>query len=325
MNQAKTPTFRQLEYFEAVARLLNYRAAAAELNISQPALTAQISALEAALRVTLLERSRAGTHLTPEGRELLPQAREVLASMRNLRERAAVVSEGHQTTYRLGVPPTLGPYLLPQVMPELHKLHDNLKLYVREQPHQTLLQELRNGALDLAILPLPARAEDLVIEALFSEPLRYVVPADHRLAGRPVVHPPQLRGERVLTLEAQHHIHSLVTAACDRLGAHIERDFEGTSLDTLRQMVVMGLGTAFLPALYVESEMHNPEALYVCQLEGMSLIREHGLAWRAAAPSRNFFRELAADIRDIVALRLGTVVNLANAPRRRPRGEKIRA
>ncbi len=316
MNLGKPPTYKQLQYFETIARLLNYRRAAAELHISQPALSSQISTLEESLNVTLLERSRSGTHLTPEGRELLPYARDVLASMRNLRERAAVIRDGHKTTYRLGVPPTLGPYLLPQVMPELHKRYDNLKLYVREQPHGTLLQELRNGTLDLAILPLPVRAEDLVIEALFSEPLHYVVPADHRLAGMPTVQPGELRSERVLTLEAHHHIHSLVNKACQRLGADIELDFEGTSLDTLRQMVVMGLGTAFLPALYIESEMHNPEALYVCQVEGLALSREHGLAWRGATPSRHFFRELAADIYDIVALRLGKAVNLANAPRR---------
>ncbi len=317
MTRTSTPTLRQLSYFESLARQLNYRSAAEELQISQPALTTQISALENGLNVALLERSRSGTHLTPEGRELLPHAREVLAAMRGLEERAAVMSEGRQTTYRLGVPPTLGPYLLPHVMPELHKRYDQLKLYVREQPHQDLLQELRQGTLDIAILPLPMRANDLIIEELFSEPLRYVVPADHRLAGTPVVRPAQLRGEQVLTLEAQHHIHAMVKTVCERLGAPIQRDYEGTSLDTLRQMVVMGLGTAFLPALYIHSEMHKPEALYVCELKGVPLVRDHGLVWRAGAPSRHFYRELAGDIREFVDLRLGDVVRLAKPRRRR--------
>ncbi|MBN7798954.1 hydrogen peroxide-inducible genes activator [Parahaliea mediterranea] len=311
MRDPNPPTIRQLQYFDAVARHLNYRSAAEELAISQPALTAQISALENGLKVALLERSRSGTHLTPEGRELLPHAREVIAAMRTLREHAAVASEGHQATYRLGVPPTLGPYLLPHVMPELHQRHSGLKLYVREQPHQILLQELRSGALDLAILPLPLDARGLVVQAMFTEPLRYVIPADHPLAGRSVVRPRQLRGEKVLTLEAQHHIHSLVKEACANLGAVIQRDYEGTSLDTLRQMVVMGLGTAFLPALYIHSEMHRPEALHVCDLQGMTLTREHGLAWRAGAPSRHFYRRLSSDIIDIVGLRLGKAISLA--------------
>jgi len=306
----KPPSIRQLEYFEATARLLNYRAAADELAISQPALTAQISALETALNVTLLERSRSGTHLTPEGRELLPHAIEVLRATQTLCEHAAVVREGHQTTYRLGVAPTLGPYLLPHVLPKLHQDYDELKLYVREQPHQQLLQDLRSGALDLAFLPLPTIADDLIIEPLFNEPLRYVVPADHVLAASNIVRPHQLRGEKVLTLEAQHHIHNLVQTACDKLGALIQRDFEGTSLDTLRQMVVMGLGTAFLPALYIHSEMHRPEALHVCELQGMPLIRGHGLAWRAAAPSRHFYRELAGRIRELIAGNLGGVVSV---------------
>ncbi|MFV8819846.1 LysR substrate-binding domain-containing protein [Haliea sp. E17] len=311
MSQSKRPTLRQLEYFETVARLLNYRMAAAALGISQPALTTQIHALEASLNTSLLERSRSGTHLTPEGRELLPHAREVLSAMRSLQDHATVVSEGALTTYRLGVPPTLGPYLLPHVMPELHKRFGQLKIYVREQPHQTLVEELRHGTLDLAILPLPLMARDLVIERLFSEPLRYVVPAEHRFAGTPVVRPRQLRGERVLTLEAHHHIHALVREACDRFGASIERDYEGTSLDTLRQMVVMGLGTAFLPALYIHSEMHIPEALYVCELEGIPLVRDHGLAWRAAAPGRHFYREFTANLREIIDGRLGDVVEIS--------------
>jgi LysR family transcriptional regulator, hydrogen peroxide-inducible genes activator len=310
MPQSKTPSLRQLEYFECVARHLNYRAAAEELRISQPALTAQVSALESTLAVALLERSRAGTQLTPEGRELLPLAREVITTLRSLCEHAAVISEGHQATYRLGVPPTLGPYLLPHVMPSLHQRHSGLKLYVREQPHQLLLQELHQGGLDLAILPLPVESARLVVEPLFTEPLRYVVPADHPLARSSSVRPPQLRGQKVLTLEAQYHIHSLVRDVCERLGATIQRDYEGTSLDTLRQMVVMGLGTAFLPALYIHSEMHNPEALQVCDLQDMPLAREHGLAWRAGAPSRHFYRELAADFLDIIQQRLGEVVSV---------------
>jgi LysR family hydrogen peroxide-inducible transcriptional activator len=311
MPDDKLPTLRQLQYFEAVARQLNFRAAAAELEISQPALTAQVSALEQALTVILLERSRAGTRLTPEGRELLPHARAVINALQTLCEHATVLSAGHQTTYRLGVPPTLGPYLLPHVMPALHQSQAGLKLYVRELPYLALLQELRQGGLDLAILPLPLAAPDLLVQPLFTEPLRLVVPADHPLAGRAAVRPGQLRGEKVLTLEAQHHIHGLVRDLCERVGAVIQRDYEGTSLDTLRQMVVMGLGTAFLPALYIHSELHTPEALQVCTLRGMSLEREHGLAWRASAPSRHFYRELAAGFLEIISERLGTVVRVA--------------
>ncbi|WP_346839755.1 hydrogen peroxide-inducible genes activator [Microbulbifer sp. SAOS-129_SWC] len=307
------PTLKQLEYFVAIAASGSYRRAAEELGVSQPALTTQVAALERSLGLSLFERSRAGTLLTPAGRELLEQARQILLAMRELREHADMIARGHQTTYRLGVPPTVGPYLLPNVLPELHKRHHQLKLYVREAPPRLLQRDLVDGAFDLAILPLPLASEELALEPLFTEPLKFVVPADHRLADRTKVTPSQLRGEKVLTLEDQHHFHHQVQEICRDLGAQLQRDYEGTSLDTLRQMVVMGLGVAFLPGLYVHSEMHDPEALHVSELKGKPILRQHGLVWRASAPGRNFYRQLAADMRTIIGRRLGDVVTVAGS------------
>ena len=233
----------------------------------------------------------------------------VLAA-RGLTDQAAIVGKGHQTTYRLGVPPTLGPYLLPNVLPDLHVRYHQLKLYVREAPPRILRHGLAAGDYDLAIVPLPLTADELSIEPLFTEPLKFVVPADHPLAGLDRISPARLRGEKVLTLEDQHHFHHQVQEICQRLGADIQRDYEGTSLDTLRQMVVMGLGSAFLPGLYVHSEMHNPEALHVSELKGRPILRQHGLAWRARAPGRVFYRELAQQMREIIGNRLSNVVSV---------------
>jgi len=310
---AAQPTLKQLEYFVAIASTSSYRRAAEELGVSQPALTTQVAALERALGLSLFERSRAGTLLTPAGRELLEQARQIILAMRELRENADVIAQGHQATYKLGVPPTVGPYLLPNVLPDLHKGHHRLKLYVREAPPRLLQRELVEGAYDLAILPLPLTSDVLAMEPLFTEPLKFVVPADHRLAGKARVTPSQLRGEKVLTLEEQHHFHHQVQEICQRLGATLQRDYEGTSLDTLRQMVVMGLGVAFLPGLYVHSEMHDPEALHVSELKAKPILRQHGLVWRASSPGRNFYRQLAADMRAIIGRRLGDVVTVAGA------------
>lgn len=309
----QTPTLKQLEYFAAIAERSSYRRAAEDLGVSQPALTTQIAALEAALGLSLFERSRAGTLLTPEGRELLGRARQILLAVRELRESADVLAGGHQTTYRLGVPPTVGPYLLPNVLPELHARYHALKLYVREAAPRHLQRGLVEGVYDLAIIPLPVTAEELAVEPLFTEPLKFVVPADHRLAGEAEVMPSQLRGEKVLTLEEQHHFHHQVQEICEGLGAELQRDYEGTSLDTLRQMVVMGLGVAFLPGLYVHSEMHKPEALHVSELKAKPILRQHGLVWRASAPGRRFYRELAAHMREIIRRRLGDVVTV-NSP-----------
>ncbi|WP_308367654.1 MULTISPECIES: hydrogen peroxide-inducible genes activator [unclassified Microbulbifer] len=309
-SNRQAPTIKQLEYFAAIAGRSSYRRAAEELGVSQPALTTQIAALESALGLSLFERSRAGTLLTPEGRELLDQARQILLAMREFKENAQMLAQGYQTTYKLGVTPTVGPYLLPNVLPELHARYHALKLYVREAAPRHLQRGLVEGAYDLAIIPLPVTAEELAVEPLFTEPLKFVVPADHRLAGKAQVAPSQLRGEKVLTLEEQHHFHHQVQEICEDLGAQLQRDYEGTSLDTLRQMVVMGLGVAFLPGLYVHSEMHNPEALHVSELKAKPILRQHGLVWRASAPGRRFYRELAAHTREIIRRRLGDVVTV---------------
>jgi len=309
---SKPPTVRQLQYFVTIADTASFRRAATELKISQPALTNQIAALEAVIGITLFERSRSGTLLSPEGREILPQARQVLLGYQGLLEQAELIAAGHEVTYKIGVPPTLGPYLLPNVLPELHKRYSHLKLYVREAPPQTLQDKLLEGEYDLAIVPLPLHREELAVEPLFTEPLKFVVPADHKLAGRASISPTQLKGEKVLTLEEQHHFHHEVQEICRRLGAHIQRDYEGTSLDTLRQMVVMGLGVAFLPGLYVHSELHNPEALHVTEIRGRPILRQHGMVWRANSPARVFYREFAATMRKIIAHRLAGVVKIVN-------------
>lgn len=304
----KRPTLRQLEYFVCLAETLNYRQAAAKLGVSQPTLTSQVQSLEDALGIGLLERSRTGTLLSPQGRELLNHARTVVNAVNQLAENADVLVHGPANTFKLGVPPTVGPYLLPFVLPPLHKEFEKLKLYVREGSPRHLEEGLLRGEYDVILTPLPVHATELSIESLFLEPLKFVVPSDHPLAGRVDVAPAELAGERVLTLEEHHHFHRQVQDICARIGAQVLRDFEGTSLDTLRQMVVMGVGVAFLPGLYVHSELHNPEALYVCELQDNRIQREHALVWRNTSANRVFFRELAFHLRNIIQQTLGSVV-----------------
>lgn len=304
----KRPTFRQLEYFVSVSDTLNFRHSAHQLKVSQPTLTAQIATLESNLNVTLFERSRSGTTLSAHGRELLIHAKSLLSSLHSFEEVATNLSDGAATTFRLGVPPTSGPYLLPNVLPDLHATFDELKFYVREDPPRLLVEKLLQGAYDLILTPLPFSVENLTVDPLFSEPLKFVVPAGHELANQPIIKPAMIKGQKVLTIEEQHHFHKQVHDLCHELRAEVLRDFEGTSLDTLRQMVVMGMGVAFLPGLYIHSELHRPEALHVHEISNMPVVREHALIWRNTSPSRVFFRELASQIRDIIDKRLSGVV-----------------
>lgn len=305
---SKRPTFRQLEYFVSVASTQNFRHSAHQLKVSQPTLTTQIATLEQNLNVTLFERSRSGTTLSAHGRELVVHAKNLLSSFRNFQEIASNLSDEIATTFKLGVPPTSGPYLLPNILPDLHASFNELKFYVREDPPRILVEKLLQGAYDLILTPLPYPVENLTVDPLFSEPLKFVVPAGHELADKDKIEPHMIKGQKVLTIEEQHHFHKQVHDLCRDLQAEVLRDFEGTSLDTLRQMVVMGMGVAFLPGLYIHSELHLPDTLHVYEISNMPVMREHALIWRNTSPSRVFFRELANQIRQIIDQRLYGVV-----------------
>lgn len=309
------PTIRQVGYFTAVADTLSFRQAAGRLQVSQPTLTHQILALEETLGLELFERSRAGTKLTPAGRELLPSARRALEELQGLCDHAASLSHGPGGTFRLGVSATLGPYLLPLVLPPIHRRYAALRLYVREDAPSGLESGLVSGDYDVILSPLPVDALGLHVVPLFREPLKLVLPADHRLAKKKRIDRRDLVGESVLTIEEHHHFHQQIKQLCERLGAHVMRDYEGTSLDTLRQMVVMGMGVAFLPALYIRSEIHRPQELRVERLEGEEIYRTHALVWRKSFPAAALFRDVAEQIRAFVADKLSSELTLA--PRRR--------
>lgn len=303
-------SLRQLEYFVAAAEASNFRRAALRLRVSQPTVTNQIATLERALSVRLFERTSTGSLLTPAGRELLAGARRVIEEHQALVDQAASISKGPMGTYRLGVTPTLGPYLLPHVLPELHNKFAALKFYVREGVPRVLEEDLIAGEHDLILTALPVQAGDLTVVPLFREPLVLVVPAEHRLAKKPQVAPSDLEGAPVLTLEEHHLFHHQIDRLCERLGARALRDYEGTSLDTLRQMVVMGMGVAFLPALYVKSEVRQPTTLHVTRVEGEAMFRTHALVWRATSPSAEVFRKVSNEIHRLVAESLDEDVEL---------------
>jgi LysR family hydrogen peroxide-inducible transcriptional activator len=311
------PSIRQIEYFVAIVEASSFRRAAQRLRVSQPTLTNQILALEEALGLQLFERSRAGTVLTAVGGELLPGARRLLEEFQGLIDRAESVSRGPAGTYRLGVTPTLGPYLLPHILPALHKRYSALRLYVREDAPCDLEAGLAAGKHDLILTPLPVDDPRLTVVPLLREPLRLVLSSEHRLAGRKRIDRRDLAGESVLTIEEHHHLHKQIEQLCTRLGAQLRRDYEGTSLDTLRHMVVMGMGVAFLPALYIRSEIHRPRELRVATVHGEVIERTHALAWRASSPARPLFREIADEIRTLVANDLADVVEVAPLEGRR--------
>ncbi|MEM1187007.1 MAG: hydrogen peroxide-inducible genes activator [Pseudomonadota bacterium] len=301
-------TLKQILYFQTVAETQSIRRAADRLDIAQPTLSTQLGALEKSLGVTLFERTRRLTQLTPAGRQLLPAAKQVIAQWHEMQELAHTLSDTAASTHRLGVPPTLGPYLLPNIVPAIHSRFERLKLYVREEPPSQLEIGVAEGRHDLALMPLPLRNESLAVDVLFREPLLLVASREAGLAAGGVLQESDLAGMSILSLDERHLLHQEVQRICERTGALLNRDYEGTSLDTLRQMVVMGMGVAFLPALYIRSEIHRPEELDVIRIEGSHLFREHALVYRAGSPVRHLYQQLAALIRERMANAFSEVV-----------------
>lgn len=309
MARQRAGTLRQMSYFVAVAELGSFRRAADSLEITQPTLTSQIASLEDSLGVVLFERSRKGATVSPAGRELLPHARRVLEESRGFHDLASSLGGEGAGTYRLGVTPTLGPYLLPTILPKIHAEFPDLKFYVREAAPSDLEEELKSARHDLILTTLPIMSRELIVAPLFREPLKLAIASEHRLAGKSRINRMDLQGEEVLTIDEHHLFHRQIADVCERLGAHIRRDYEGTSLDTLRQMVVMGMGLAFLPALYVKSEIRASDVLRITDITGTDVYRNHALVWRPSSPGRALFRDIANRIRIIAGRQLGDCVS----------------
>lgn len=195
---------------------------------------------------------------------------------------------------RLGLPPTIGPYLLPHIMPQLHAAYPELKLYIKEELPSLLPQSLSDGSLDAVITLLPVKSNDLETMGLFREPLLLVVAHDHPLADRDQVTQQDLADQDMLTLGPGHQLHDLVQNLGKEFGAKIRLEYEGTSLDTLREMVIMGLGITFLPGLYVRREIESDPNLKILPVVGRAFYRSIGMVWRKSSAKQDDYTKLAA-------------------------------
>ncbi|WP_183819710.1 hydrogen peroxide-inducible genes activator [Parvularcula dongshanensis] len=293
------PTIRQLRYLTALASCLSFRKAAERCGISQPSLSAQLKALETSLGVRLAERGSGSVVLTPVGREVAATAIDVLDRVDAL---VGLASRGPLTgVLRLGVKPTLGPYLMPHVVRRLHATHPDLRLFVREAPPIDLERELIEGVHDVVLAQLPLASAEVESVRLFREPLLLAVASDHPLARQERFDPGDLKGLDVLTLSPRYHLHEQVLRLCEENEATLRRDYEGTSLDALRQMVGMGLGVTFLPALYVASEVRGEGDVAVLKPARAGLHRSIGLGWRRASGNHEAYEALGDAVTAVAA------------------------
>ena len=294
------PNLRQLEYLVAVADTLNFRRAAEKTNATQPTLSEQLKALECRLGVQLVERTRTRVILTPIGTQIVGIARRMLADAEEMRALAASGGKELAGVLRLGLPPTIGPYLLPRVIPELHRSYPGLKLYVREELPSTLPRALEEGRHDVIMTLLPVRGAELVSQPLFREPLYLAVGPEHRLVQQCMARRSDIEGEDVLALGPGHQLHDVVLALCDELGANLRLDYEGTSLDTLHEMVAMGLGITFLPALFVKTVIARDTSLKMLEIEDRAVYRTVGIVWRRSTARQTSYETLTGVLRNLV-------------------------
>jgi len=294
------PTLQQLRYLSLLDETLHFGRAAERANVTQPTLSAQLAALEGKLGLRLVERSRSRVVMTPEGHEIAARARRILREVNEITELANRGRRPLGSTIRVGVVASLGSYFLPLVIPDLHAAHPALRLYVREGFGTDLMARLDEGSLDLLFGPLPVRGPDLEVARLFREPLMVVAANDHPIAQLSSVPRDRLRGETILSLEPGHRLHEQVAQICADTGAEISLDYGATSLDTIRQMVGMGLGLSLLPALYVRSEVQPNRLVTACPLAGPQPFRTVGMVWRKRTARASDYAELAQVLRRIL-------------------------
>jgi LysR family hydrogen peroxide-inducible transcriptional activator len=293
------PTLRQLRYLIALADHGSFTRGAAAAGVSQPSFSQQIQLVEALLGGRVVERGATKAILTPLGREAVAGARRVLAEVAAFEGLADHRGDALSGTIRLGVSPTLGPYILPQLVAQLHAVSPDLRVHVREGLPNRLVELLADGTHDVILVQLPINDRGLHIERLFREPLFLGMAADDPLRKREAIAVRDLAGRGLLTLQPQYRMSEQVAALAEQAGAHVLRDYEGTSLDAIRQMAGMGMGLALLPRLYVRQEIRGGDDLIVRPFAGGRLYREIGLVWRSGAGRAPAFLTLAQLLRDV--------------------------
>jgi LysR family transcriptional regulator, hydrogen peroxide-inducible genes activator len=286
-------SLRQLQYAAAVADTGSFRRAAERCHVSQPSLSAQIAELERGLGVVLFERSRRGVLVTTAGRELIERARRILVESDDLVEAAQRFVDPLSGALRIGVIPTIGPYLLPIVVPAIRRKYRSLTLIWIEDKTSVLVDSVTRGELDAALLALEADLGDLEHARIAKDPFVLAAPPDHRLAAkRSRVRPEELSGEPVLLLDDGHCFREQALAYCSGARAE-ELGYRATSLPTLAQMVASGAGVTLLPELAVPTEARRSR-LAIRPFARPVPSRTIVLAWRRRSPLGQALGELAA-------------------------------
>jgi LysR family hydrogen peroxide-inducible transcriptional activator len=297
---------RDLQYLVAVADHRHFGQAAEATFVSQPTLSTQIKKLERELGAELIERNPRQVTLTDSGVRVVEHARRLLAEVDMIRSIAAQATDPEAGSLRLGLFPTLAPYLLPHIVPGIRDRFAKLELLLVEEKTEEVIHRLRDGRLDAGMLATPVVGENLHEEVLFVEDFVLAVPNGHPLASHdgpiPVA---RLANEHMLLLEEGHCLRDQALSVCQMTGASERRGFRATSLETLRQMVSAGVGVTLLPELAVQSPVAMSPEITLLRFADPVPHREIAMFWRSTSVFREVLPHVASLVRTLVAPLVG--------------------
>lgn len=290
---------RDLRYFIALAETRHFGRAAEACFVSQPTLSTQLKKLESELGVSLFERAPRNVLLTPAGEQILRHAKLALSSVAQMQEIAKHTRDPESTSVRLGIFPTLAPYLLPHVVPNIRKRFPDLELLLIEEKTELLIQQLREGIIDAAILAEPILEDQFESRHLFTEPFVLALPAKHPLSKQRTLGLAELSSQHLLLLEEGHCLRDQALEVCTLSGAGEKEGFRATSLETLRQMVAAGVGITLLPMLAVQPPVPNSPHIRLMPFKNPAPTRRIALYWRKSSVRQAFLQDIALQIQKL--------------------------
>lgn len=287
---------RDLEYFVAVEKYGTFRSASEHCHVSQPTLSGQLKKLEEELGHPLFERSTRKVMLTDFGREALGLARDMLKKADELKQRAEALNDPFSGSIRIGVFPTLGPWLIPRLAGIFKTHYPKIRFYLTEEKTEILQEQLLNGEQDAVLLAHPQELPGVSVLPLFSEAFYAAVPDNHSWADRSCVDGADLEGEQLLLLGDGHCFRDQALDLCGKYGAREHESFRATGLETLRQMVRLGTGITLIPKLAVPE--HDEPGIIYKPVSDSEFKRDIVLCFRKTHPRRTLWDNLAGVIRD---------------------------
>ncbi len=278
---------RDLKYLVSVAKERHFARAAKASFVSQPTLSMQIKKLEDELGVQIFERSQKSFLVTKVGKEILAKAENILREAEEIKNIARNSKDPFSGELRIAAFPTLASYFFPKILRKISKKFPKLKLFLVEEKTAVLLQKLQDGEIDAAFVALPIDATDLEVRSIFSEPFLLAVPKNHDLAKSKKIQAKNLKNQKLMLLEDGHCMRSQALEVCEIVGAFEQQDFKASSLETLRQMVEIGVGITLMPEIAIKKD----DKIAYLEIANAPK-RTIGLVWRKSSAREVLMKDL---------------------------------